>query len=183
MADRYVKAVLKLATNLTPSEENGQSGAMEKKLAHISRLAHECQIAEELKKREHKFTPNFIAWVKDELKLKYTYKTSDKLAPTLFNVCKYRERSIVPVFYNIVYCVLERYGVQYQHKSRKRTISFEEFCALTGNNRKTLSRGQTIFYTPNKIQEIWLKDNESGGLLLDIVIRIAKEIEEKIKEL
>lgn len=154
---------------------------MKQRLAYLSRLANECQTAKELKAKDFEFTPNFLAWVETELKSKFTFETSDKSASTLSNVCTHRSKSIEPVFYNIVYCVLERYGVQYRHKSRKRTISFDEFCALTGNNRQTLSRGRTIFYTTEKIQEIWLKDDESGGLLLDIVIRIAKEIEEKIK--
>lgn len=154
---------------------------MKQRLAYLSRLANECQIAEELRKKEFEFTPNFLAWIETELKRTFTCETSDKLTPTLYNVCTHRSKSIEPVFYNIVYCVLERYGVQYQPNSRKRTISFDEFCNLTGNNRKTLSRGKTIFYTPKKIQEIWQKDKESGGLLLDIIIQIAKEIEEKVK--
>ena len=162
MTDIYGKKVLELAASFNPSERNGQSEAMKQRLAHLGRLANECQIAEELKTKEYKFSPIFLAWVETELKRKFTYETSDKSAPTLFNVCTHREKSIEPVFYNIVYCVLERYGVQCQHKSRKRIISFDEFCNITGNNRQTLSRGQTIFYTTNKIQEIWLKDTESG---------------------
>ena len=181
MTDIYEAKVFELATSFNHSEQNGKPEAMKQRLAYLSRLAHECQIAEVLRAKEFEFTPDFLAWIETELKRTFTCETSDKSIPTLYNVCTHRSKSIELVFYNIVYCVLERYGVQYRHNLRKRTISFDEFCKLTGNNRKTLSRGETIFYTKNKIQEFWQKDKESGGLLLEIIIKIAKEIERKVK--
>lgn len=174
--------VLKLAANLDSSEQNGKPEAMKKTSDYISRLARECQTANVLRAKEAEFTSEFIAWIENELKRKFTFITEDKSISTLSNVCTNRPKSIEPVFYNIVYCVLERYGVLYRHKSRKRILSFDEYCTVTGNNRKTLSRGATIFYTPQKVREIWLQNDEDGGLLLEIIIKIANEIAEKINE-
>lgn len=191
MADRYEDLVFTLVAE-NPFEQNGQPEAMKKRLVYLSSLSIDCQRINKLKsEREFEFSPNFLAWVETELKSKFTYHTLDQNALTIYNVVGlFRQKSVEPVFYNVVYCVLERYGFHYRHKCRKCILSFDAFCTLTGNDRKTLSRIDTIKYTKKNIPEIWLRDKdtflpankEKWELLQEIIIRIAKEIEEKSNE-
>lgn len=149
------------------------SEAMRKKFDTIKLLADDCKMANEIRNRDYEYTDELNAWIKEDL-LKEFKERIDRAV-------KRSETSRQGVFFNIVYCILERWQVKFKCKSRLRLISKDKFCELVGKDRKTLNRRQTIYYTTERISQEWLyseiKDNHSiQKLLSDISHAIRDKI-------
>lgn len=146
VADIYESKVFELATEVayvtSPYEQNVLPEVMKSKFDLMQRLAHECKVASELKAKKYEVTDDFFTWVED-LKIKYCVtKDSDTQERKLTKII--RHKNVDGVFYNIVYCILERFEVYRKHDCRKVPLSYDEFCKIIRKNRKTLSRKETI---------------------------------------
>lgn len=136
-------------------------------------LANDCKVANEIRSRNYEYTDDLNAWIKVELLNEYKERID--------NTVKRSETSRQGVFFNIVYCILERWQIKCKCQSRLRLISKDKFCELVGKDRKTLNRRQTIFYTTERISQEWLyqeikNDDSIQSLLSDISEAIRQKL-------
>lgn len=177
MTDRYEKYTAELVAEI--SYEMNPYGAvlpesMKRKFDLLKRINNENLIAAKLRELKFELSGEFVDWIKKGLLNKFTDKETGELYSAIT-----RKQSVEGIFYNIVYCIIERFGFCYQCETRKRLISKDTFCTLVGADRKTLSRKQTIFYTTEKIKQIWLSDSEKDENVRTVILKIAEEIVKK----
>lgn len=138
-------------------------------------LASDCMVATKIRSRNYEYTDKLNAWIKVDLLNEYKERIDKAI--------KRSEKSKENIFFNIVYCILERWHIRCRCQSRLRLISKDKFCELVGKDRKTLNRRQTIYFTTDRISQEWLyteikDDNSIQKLLSDISNTIKEKIEE-----
>lgn len=151
------------------------SEAMRKKFDAMKLIANDCKVANEIRSQNYEYTDRLNAWIKEELLNEYKARI-DKAV-------KRSETSRQGIFFNIVYCILERWQIKFKCQNRLRLISKDKFCEFVGQNRKTLNRSQTIYFTTERISQEWMyseikDDNSIQKLLSDI----SHSIKEKLIE-
>lgn len=143
----------------------------------MKRLASENLKAHQIRERQMELSLDFISWVNEDVKTKYTEQIASVTCP----------QSSEQFFYIIVYCVLERLGVKVKCGQRFRLISNDMFCKLINKNRKTLFHGGDGTYDIEKIKEIWRTDlpgkNNNWLHMRKIIIEIFDEIYSKLSKL
>lgn len=179
MPDIYERRLIELTAEISYEIKDPYgtvlSEAMRKKFDAMKLLANDCMVANEIRSRNYEYTDKLNAWIKEDLLKKFKERID--------RAVKRSETSRQGVFFNIVYCILERWQLKFKCKSRLRLISKDKFCELVGKDRKTLNRRQTIYYTTDRISQEWLyseikDDNSIQKLLSDISHTIQKKIKE-----
>ena len=177
MTDIYEVRVQELAAEIFYKIEDPYGAVLPKEMMSkfdlMKRLASENIKAHQIRIRQIELPLDFIPWVRKII--------ADKYINQIANAD--RRHNPENILYNIVYCVLERFGIRGKCDKRSRLISYDMFCTLFNKNRKTLSRGCTLIYTAERIREIWITEDtgpdNSWPALRNIITSIFNDIYSK----